>query len=684
MKLSKEKLLIILCFIVTLDKAESSSLISYWFTPKNDQEQPRVQENDSDTEEEVDFLNFETSGDAAVEQIGSWAQTNLGNLGSWTNNILFDSVPKVPDAELVNDYDLPQKNELNIAVLAEKVLRDYEVGDDLQATEVKEVDDDNLTDNMVKAELIKLIPVESVKEEEGPGVVESDENGSEVATDEGASVLNENQEEDFTYDDQYDTDEYKSASLFPHQEKDKEEFSFDTVYQDNDEYNNKTLFPDHSDSEDVTDADNFDYDRIYGDVEKDIDEIDNPMNQSSEIIQNIQSVEENDLTYDVYDKDEETNHLNEENPMKQVVVEDTVGRHEPVEPSKEDTEVVEEIVAPKIEIVEEIIVPVTAAIKPLINSGRRKTHQFPIVSNLSIESLKPEQDSKPNTSSSAPIKYINLDNNDKVTSKSFTANPLRSRTKVAAKAPPRPQLNVVELRKIFLDKLLNSEKKSSSTRLITNQTSLRKAVSRSNITQFLKEIGSTNSVDFGELKNKLAGEFEAELVAKIEPSKKNSSKIWTEKSWIDLCRSENQGFAQGIIDELHRLAPITMKKMPFLAPKDKCEAEILEGWLVDGLIVLYPTLDNTIPPKLTKEDAISLILFALITSEPDKISSEKPSIKLIMNELSRYDFIYPLSKFKVIDSTDPQIKSDLLAELIQIVNEKHLPYTFKAIESIRK
>lgn len=331
-----------------------------------------------------------------------------------------------------------------------------------------------------------------------------------------------------------------------------------------------------------------------------------------------------------------------------------------------------------------------------VNRGRRNTnHEVPIVKDpMWGQNLKILQDLKQNinipASSSPSSKSSNtFETNMNVTPQSFTANPFRSFERPAVKASPRPHLDVYELRQIFLNKFIDFEIRAEVLPLPATQsgtppqTGLRKVVSRANILDFFKELVLPYSVDFSELKVKLDGEFEAELNAKTEANKRSSSKIWTEKSWTDLCRSDNRGFAQGIINELHRLAPNTMERMPFLAPKDKSEADILERWLVTGLIALYPTLDGIIPPKLTKEDAISLILLALIST--DKVSSEtKPTYKLIMNELSRYDSKYPLCKFKAIDSTDPQIKSDLFVELINIVNEKRLPYTFEAINSIRK
>lgn len=156
---------------------------------------------------------------------------------------------------------------------------------------------------------------------------------------------------------------------------------------------------------------------------------------------------------------------------------------------------------------------------------------------------------------------------------------------------------------------------------------------------------------------------------------------WMNMNWEDLTESE---FHNSIKNKLKKVAPITMQYLPSLAPKTTYERDVLENWLISGLLAAYPTLTNGI----TKDDAIALILLAVISKSFTKPENEQIIVELI-KELEKYNGNlpnkFPLDQFTFDhDDSREEAQANLMRTLLKIVQERNLPFTRKVMDDIAR
>ena len=118
-----------------------------------------------------------------------------------------------------------------------------------------------------------------------------------------------------------------------------------------------------------------------------------------------------------------------------------------------------------------------------------------------------------------------------------------------------------------------------------------------------------------------------------------------------------------------------------LTAKDSAGLDVLKGWLINGLMLAYPTLLDDV----TKDDAIALILLAILSkSFMDPVNNN--TIKLIIKDLAIYNGnkgTFPMEQFEIDNIADrEETRKNLIDILIEIIKDKKLPYASKAINKI--
>lgn len=152
---------------------------------------------------------------------------------------------------------------------------------------------------------------------------------------------------------------------------------------------------------------------------------------------------------------------------------------------------------------------------------------------------------------------------------------------------------------------------------------------------------------------------------------------WLLSGWCSIKDSENE-FHMQVKAALSRAAPKTMNSLPSLAPKKIAERDVLEGWLVDGLLAAYPTILRL---DLTKNDAISLILLVILSKNYQE-SENLPTIHQIFGELQKYDVetAFPLEKFEkfILESG----KDVFTKTLFKIIEKQDLNFASHVVKTI--
>jgi hypothetical protein len=152
--------------------------------------------------------------------------------------------------------------------------------------------------------------------------------------------------------------------------------------------------------------------------------------------------------------------------------------------------------------------------------------------------------------------------------------------------------------------------------------------------------------------------------------------MWATMSAFELANNSSERI-QSIIRQLAAVAPKTMNLFPSLAPKMVYEKNVLEDWLVEGLLVAYPSLRNH-NSELSKPDAIALILVAAL-SKPIQEAKNAATMTQMMKQLKAYngDDSFPIEQFTEIS---PINQCHLVEKLIHVVNGQNLKYTAEAIK----
>jgi hypothetical protein len=101
--------------------------------------------------------------------------------------------------------------------------------------------------------------------------------------------------------------------------------------------------------------------------------------------------------------------------------------------------------------------------------------------------------------------------------------------------------------------------------------------------------------------------------------------LWLKSTWSIISDGAQEVHTQ-IRQELEQRAPNTMRNFPSLAPKKVWEQQVLEAWLIDGLLLAYPTLS---PLPLNKNEAIALILLATLSRNFDNQEYQNNICKII-------------------------------------------------------
>jgi hypothetical protein len=158
---------------------------------------------------------------------------------------------------------------------------------------------------------------------------------------------------------------------------------------------------------------------------------------------------------------------------------------------------------------------------------------------------------------------------------------------------------------------------------------------------------------------------------------------WLDMNWADLKTKTDEYHIQ-IKESLKNHAKVTMEYLPSLAPKTTYEKEVLEGWLISGLLAAYPTLTDGI----TKNDAIALIILAVLSKSFINSENHDNIIKLFC-ELEKYigdlPNKFPLDRFTLnLDERERMEEKQirLMETLIRIIREDKLPYATKVVEDI--
>lgn len=155
--------------------------------------------------------------------------------------------------------------------------------------------------------------------------------------------------------------------------------------------------------------------------------------------------------------------------------------------------------------------------------------------------------------------------------------------------------------------------------------------------------------------------------------------IWINKNWNDLTNNE---FSDQVLEQLNALAPKTMATLPSLAPKTTYERDVLEDWLIGGLLVAYPTLTVGV----TKNDAIALIILAVLSKSFTKPENDQ-DIRQLVRELEKYigdlPNKFPLHQFTFNpNESKEEAQRKLMEALLKIIKERKLPYATKVIGDI--
>lgn len=148
---------------------------------------------------------------------------------------------------------------------------------------------------------------------------------------------------------------------------------------------------------------------------------------------------------------------------------------------------------------------------------------------------------------------------------------------------------------------------------------------------------------------------------------------WLKTDWTSIKDSDNEIYKQ-IKVALSKFAPKTMNSLPSLAPKRIAERDVLERWLVDGLLAAYPTLSS----DLTKNDAIALILLAVFSTN-FQAQENSNAVNQIFKELQKYDHenAFPFDKFNLESG-----KAELTKTLFQIIEKKELNFGSHVVKEI--
>lgn len=153
--------------------------------------------------------------------------------------------------------------------------------------------------------------------------------------------------------------------------------------------------------------------------------------------------------------------------------------------------------------------------------------------------------------------------------------------------------------------------------------------------------------------------------------------VWLKTDWNTIKNSDNELHTQ-IKAELCQAAPKTMTALPSLAPKKIRERDVLEGWLIDGLLAAYPTLQN----DLSKADAIALILLAVFSNDAFKAPENVETVKQIFADLQKYDGTYlgtfPFDQFNL----EAHDKERLTRTLFQVIEDQKLNFSSHVVKEI--
>lgn len=193
------------------------------------------------------------------------------------------------------------------------------------------------------------------------------------------------------------------------------------------------------------------------------------------------------------------------------------------------------------------------------------------------------------------------------------------------------------------------------------------------------------------LQDSYMGEFDFSSVESIDvPAEKTkifkdkllknySGEVWMNMNWKDLTENE---FDKQVLKQLNALAPETMTNLPSLAPKTTYERDVLEDWLIGGLLAAYPTLTVGV----TKNDAIALVILAVLSKSYTKPENNR-AIAQLFSELEKYigdlPNKFPLDQFTFnSDESKEEGQRKHMETLLKIIKEGKLSYATKVIEDI--
>lgn len=156
--------------------------------------------------------------------------------------------------------------------------------------------------------------------------------------------------------------------------------------------------------------------------------------------------------------------------------------------------------------------------------------------------------------------------------------------------------------------------------------------------------------------------------------------LWMNMNWKDLADNE---FDNMLKVRLFDAAPNTITALPSLALKTTYERDVLENWLISGLLAAYPTLTDGVK----KDDAIALILLAILSKSFINSENDQTVIELF-KELHKYNGDlpnqFPLDQFTFDhDESKEESQAKLMRTLLRIVQERNLPFTRKVMDEIQ-
>lgn len=192
-----------------------------------------------------------------------------------------------------------------------------------------------------------------------------------------------------------------------------------------------------------------------------------------------------------------------------------------------------------------------------------------------------------------------------------------------------------------------------------------------NITDFLETVSMNGELDFSSAEPYAIQEPLKKLI-KIESDNLIpgvTGALWNVMTTEKFIKNHDSGVNTFIREALEKKAPKTFAFSLELLPKKIYEAEVLEGWLVDGLKILYPTLNR----QVRKHDAIALILLA-VTCRAYLAPEQYENISEFMEQLIKYngnDFtVLPLDLFKVpSEMRAARFQKQQFDKLVDVINK---------------